>query len=203
MRQRIFRQAGASVRQQYLTIQGGNTLNPGSVAGIKKRSTLLAATATNRDPGIRATAGAITISGGAITAVAVGTAGTVYDDTSSPLACTVSGDGSGASVTATISGGAVTGFNVVAGGSGYTTATIAVPVPNGVPAGLPWEDGLGYGLLTDTAGNQSRVLILLDPRSVLQEAAPAGTVLNLATIATIDITDDLPATETVQIPWMV
>lgn len=48
------------------------------------------------------------------------------DYTSDDVLVTITGDGTGAEATAIISGGAVTGFNIDAKGTGYTNATISI-----------------------------------------------------------------------------
>lgn len=81
--------------------------------------------ATPQSPAIQATAHA-TITSNAVFAVVLDTAGQCY-----PVAptVTVTGDGTGASYTANVSGGAVTSFNKISGGTGYTTATITLSAP--------------------------------------------------------------------------
>ncbi len=74
---------------------------------------------TLQTQGTKATAIA-TVSAGAVTSIAVGTAGTNY--TVAPTVVLSGGGGSGATATATISGGAVTSITVTAGGTGYTTS---------------------------------------------------------------------------------
>ena len=74
---------------------------------------------TLQTQGTKATAIA-TVSAGAVTSIAVGTAGTNY--TVAPTVVLSGGGGSGATATATISGGAVTSITVTASGTGYTTS---------------------------------------------------------------------------------
>ena len=70
-----------------------------------------------------AAAGTVSLSGGAITAIAVSAGGTGYQG----AIAVVTGTGSGAIGTVQCSGGAVTGFTVVQGGSGYTgTPTVTI-----------------------------------------------------------------------------
>ena len=64
-----------------------------------------------------------TISGGAITAVVVGTAGSGY---LFPPTVTITGDGTGARAAASISGGTVSAITVYESGTGYTTATVTI-----------------------------------------------------------------------------
>ena len=70
--------------------------------------------------------GAVTCVAGAVTAVALGTAGANYSTTTTRVL--IVGDGTGASVTITGVGGGgdITGYTVGAGGTGYTTATAYV-----------------------------------------------------------------------------
>lgn len=70
-------------------------------------------------------AGAVTISGGAITAVAAPTAGGSGYPVNARFAVGVTGDGVGAEVLAyTNASGVVTSYSVINGGSGYTSAGI-------------------------------------------------------------------------------
>lgn len=64
--------------------------------------------------------GTATLSGDAVTSIAVGAGGTGY--TSAPAVTLTGGGGTGATATATVSGGAITGFTVTNGGTGYTSA---------------------------------------------------------------------------------
>ena len=66
--------------------------------------------------------GAVTIGAGAITDIAVTAGGSNYKN---PRVI-ITGDGTGATATATIAGNSVSAFVVTAGGSGYTTATVYV-----------------------------------------------------------------------------
>ena len=168
---------GAGWSPAVLTVLGGNDLTGGGV-GIKKAAGRVdPADITGKDPGVRASVGAVTVSAGAVTAVAApadaGTnRGTVYDSTQVGASCVVAGGGgTGCVVTiASVSGGKVTGYAVTNGGSGYTSApTITPPHPTGTPIGLPWVDGLGYGTLNDG----QRVLIVLDERSPIPTALPS------------------------------
>lgn len=72
--------------------------------------------------GAGAQAGAITFASGAITAIAVAAGGTGY---TAPRVL-ITGDGAGATATATVAGGVVTAITVTAGGAGYTVATVHV-----------------------------------------------------------------------------
>lgn len=68
--------------------------------------------------------GSVTVSAGAVTAIAVSAGGTNYNTNSTRVL--IVGDGTGAAATATISSGVITGFTVTAGGTGYTSATAFV-----------------------------------------------------------------------------
>ncbi len=71
-----------------------------------------------------------TISGGAVTAIAVNTGGENY--TIAPTVTITGGGGTGATATAAVSGGAVTTITVGAGGTGYTSApTITITDASG------------------------------------------------------------------------
>jgi hypothetical protein len=81
-----------------------------------------------QEPIKRAAVGAVTLTGDAVSAIALDSGGTAYY--SSP-AVTISGDGSSATATAQVNAaGNITGFTITAGGSGYSTASAAVPIPD-------------------------------------------------------------------------
>lgn len=91
-----------------------------------------------------ATLGTVTLSSGAVSAIAVTDGGEGY---SSAPAVTITGDGTGATATAVLTGGRVTSITVSAGGSGYSgtvTATVAAPAtyPAFLVGGQPFY--LGY-----------------------------------------------------------
>jgi hypothetical protein len=163
-----------------ILVLGGNELPPGGGPGVLRAAAVVTdirlSTAPDvyPDPGKQAIAGARTISGGVLTAVAAptsGNGGSAYDDAATKICIVSGGGGSGAVVHANSTAGVVTSFTVVNGGSGYTSApAVSVPYPTGIPAGLPWPDGVGYGKLS---GGQ-RVLILHDPRAAVQSALIAG-----------------------------
>lgn len=76
-------------------------------------------------PGSAASPGSVTVTGGKVTAVALGTAGSGYQQ--APFVVITAGStGTGAIVQANISGGAVASYTVIDGGYGYATATAAV-----------------------------------------------------------------------------
>merc|ERR1711988_860947 len=69
-------------------------------------------------------AGTVTVTGGAVTAVAVTTGGSGFIPGYTDI--TISGDGSGATATATVdANGAITAITVVGGGTTFTAATVA------------------------------------------------------------------------------
>lgn len=74
--------------------------------------------------GAGALPGNVTVSAGAVTAIAVSAGGSNYSTNSTRVL--IVGDGTGAAATATISSGVITGFTVTAGGTGYTSATAFV-----------------------------------------------------------------------------
>jgi hypothetical protein len=77
----------------------------------------------------------LTVSGGTITACAVGAGGSGY--VTAPTMTVMGGGGSSATVTATISGGAINGCAVTGAGSGYTAATYTTS-GNGGYGGAGW-----------------------------------------------------------------
>jgi hypothetical protein len=91
---------------------------------------ILAILAANANAGAGGVAATVSVSDGAITAIAVSAGGSGYN--SAPTIFLLdSGGGTGAVATATVSGGAVTGVSVTDGGSGYTaSSTRVVIVPN-------------------------------------------------------------------------
>lgn len=82
----------------------------------------------------QATAGTITFSGTGVATIPLAGGGTypagMYPAGGAGPACLITGNGSGATCTTTMNGGgtAVASFNVGAAGTGYTSATAAVPV---------------------------------------------------------------------------
>lgn len=68
----------------------------------------------------------VTVTTGAVTAIAVVTGGTGYPDGELPVVITDDSTGINATATATVSGGIITGVVVDNGGTGYTTATALV-----------------------------------------------------------------------------
>lgn len=73
-------------------------------------------------PGVTASGWTITRSGNAVSAVSAPTiGGTNYGGTVAPIFTFSGGGGSGASATPVVSGGAVTGFTSIVGGTGYTS----------------------------------------------------------------------------------
>lgn len=160
---------GSAAGISTIKVEGGNTLvSSPAIYGVERSASnpLMLNTANNYDPGTQAVLGSVTISSGAVTAVAITSGGTVYEVGQT---VTITGDGTGATAEVqTVSGtGAITAINVTAGGSGYTAATATVGAPTGDPSGTPWPDGIGYGTLTNSAGVQSRVRIVHDARSAL------------------------------------
>jgi uncharacterized repeat protein (TIGR01451 family)/fimbrial isopeptide formation D2 family protein len=90
--------------------------------------------------GTGGTSATATISGGAVTAIAVNTGGSGY--TSAPQVYILGGGGSGATATATITGGAVTGFTITSGGKGYTSApSISFSGGGGSPSAVATVSG--------------------------------------------------------------
>lgn len=167
-----------------LRILGGNELDTLITYGVKKVTSTLSITALGLDPGYQASFGAPTISAGAITAVPTPTgknAGSVYSDGTYTL--TVTGNGSGANITATVSGGKVTSTTIINGGTGYTSATLSMVRPNGIASGIPWPDGLGYGEWTNDGVNWTRVIVVHDARSPIWYALVSGDTCIAPTLA--------------------
>lgn len=102
-----------------------------------------------------AVAGTVTISGGAITAIAVANGGSGY--TSPPVVTITKGGGTGATATAVLTGGVVTGFTIDNGGSSYTNTTF----PNG-PTMQPGDPITVYAeLVSGVLGDYGRVDLVM------------------------------------------
>jgi hypothetical protein len=113
----------AGVIQSFTVINGGSGY--GSVASAVS-VTLVGTYAT------AAVVGAVTLSGGAITAIALTSGGTGYVNpiVLGQVGCIVTSSigGTGAVVVPTVAGGILTAFVVLAGGTGYTAATTTITV---------------------------------------------------------------------------
>lgn len=72
------------------------------------------------------------LTGGALTGITPGATGAGY--AGSVASVTVNGDGIGASVQASVSGGRVSSYTILSPGSGYTSMTLTVSAPNGTQA---------------------------------------------------------------------
>jgi len=97
------------------------------------------------DVGIPPTVGAA----GALAALAVTNAGSGY--TTAPTVAITGGGGTGATATATVSGGSVTGFNITNAGTGYTSApTVALTggAGTGATATALVNDNIDFNLPT-------------------------------------------------------
>lgn len=107
------------------------------------------------DVGSGAIAGAVTITTGAVSAIAISAAGSGYSST--PPKVIIRGDGSGALATAVLTTGAVTSVTIGAGGSGYTQAQAVFVGGNtvfGYPvATLVYHGAINRGNLIDDAGS--------------------------------------------------
>lgn len=83
---------------------------------------------------VAAVLGAVTVSGGAVTDIAITSGGSGYQ--SLPI-ITISGDGTGATATPVLTAGVVTGITITAGGSGYTAATATISASGRGGADIP------------------------------------------------------------------
>jgi len=106
------------------------------------------------DGGSTGATGEASISGGAVTGVAVLTGGTLYQ--SVPLVAFSGGGGSGASATAVVAGGIVTGVTMVSGGTGYATApVVTIGGVRRMISGYVQRDGSNGTTNLSSAGRQT------------------------------------------------
>jgi len=114
-------------------------------------------------PAWGATAGAVTVVAGVITAIAAGLPGQGYQSASATEIIVTDSAGSGAVVTAVIQNGKITGFTVGAGGAGYVSPVITIQggagdesdiskVTNGDITGALFD--AGYNVNEDLFGTQ-------------------------------------------------
>jgi len=137
-----------------------------------------------------ASAGTITVSGGAITGITVANGGAGYQ--TAPTILISGGVGTGATATATISGGVVTGFTITNGGSGYTTNTgIGVTfIGGGIGTASPDSDS---GFECDSDDQQSNNMPKAHPviynATIIGNGKSVGSSDNKA-LAGIDMKED-------------
>lgn len=115
-----------AVQNVYYVSKSGNDANDGKSLD-KSKLTIKSAVEATKEMVAQGTAIVDPISG-ALTYVYVSNGGSGYELPLVPRV-TVFGDGTGAEISAIISGGSVTGFNVINPGSGYTYADIYVEPP--------------------------------------------------------------------------
>lgn len=102
--------------------KNGTAFDTPCVKNVMERCVVFAQGDITTAQGANAEAGSVTITGDAITAIAVSAGGSGYSSSNLPE-IVIEGDGTGATATAVVTGDAVTGITVNSGGSGYTTAT--------------------------------------------------------------------------------
>src|SRR6185312_971847 len=102
-----------------ITFKGGTGYTSAPVVTISDPN--VTATATSQINAALGTVSSIVLSGG-VSALNVIAGGTGYSSTSPPSVTISGGGGTGATATATVVGGAVTGFTITNAGSGYTAA---------------------------------------------------------------------------------
>ena len=145
-------------------------------------------TAPDEAGGVQATAH-VTISGGAITAVAVASGGSGY--TVAPtITITAPSGGAGATFTVTLSGGAVTAITVADGGSGYKGTVTAA-----------FTGGNGTGALAGavTLGGSTISSIAIDNAGTGYATAPTVTIAPPPSGTTATVTVGAPALAGVKI----
>jgi phage tail sheath protein FI len=130
-------------------------------AGVGYVSTAAAPAVTISAPditgGIQATA-TVTLSGGAITAIAVGNGGSGYSVAPTVVVAAPATGGTQATATATVSGGVITAFTITSGGTGYkTTPTVTITPVSGGTLGAAGAVTIGTSTITSitigTAGS--------------------------------------------------
>lgn len=120
--------------------------------------------------------GAVTVVNGAVTAIALGTAGSGY--TTAPVVTITGGGGMGARAHATVAAGAITGYIVDSGGVGYTTAPTAT-VAGGAPITLDSTTGVSgiYQQIVAARTLQSNANVPLEGRWLVVDPATTGLLL--------------------------
>jgi phage tail sheath protein FI len=116
-------------------LQSINITNAGSGYSSTAAAPAVSISTPDVQGGIQATATA-TISGGAITAIAVSAGGSGYTTANVTITPAAGDTGSGATATATISGGAITTIVIDSGGSGYKVAPIVTISGDGANAAV-------------------------------------------------------------------
>ena len=100
------------------------------------------------------------VNAGAIVAAAIDTAGSTYTD--GTYNAVITGDGEGAKVSVTVASGAVSAISVVEQGTGYTSATLALPTAAGT--------GSGTAAISATVGTVRKAIALVRGPVILSEA---------------------------------
>ncbi len=125
-----------------------------------------------------AAAGAVTVADGAVTAVAVSSAGSGYSE--APAVTLTGGGGTGAEATAVLTDGEVTSIKVTAGGTGYTsapTATIAAPSDATMDVAVQIsQDGTNWDTLEEFPGIDLGLLSQRTPFLVRAKPAFSNTL---------------------------
>ena len=134
--------------------------------------------------GIQATA-TCTISGGAITAIAVSAGGTGYTTAPTITIGAPGGTGTTATATATVSGGVITAFTITSGGTGYkATPTVTITPVSGGTGGVAGAVTIATSTVTSIAIVNAGSGYSTAP-TVTIVAPPSGTTaLATATITT-------------------
>lgn len=98
------------------------------------------------------------VNAGAIVAAAIDTAGSTYTD--GTYNAVITGNGEGAKISVTVASGAVSAISVVEQGTGYTSATLA----------LPTAAGSGTAAISATVGTVRKAIALVRGPVILSEA---------------------------------
>jgi hypothetical protein len=168
---------GGAGARAYCTLTAGvvtaiTVSNVGS--GYTSQPTVTIVPAGN-DRGRQATT-LVTMSAGAVASIAVGLGGQGYNNP--PTISFVGGGGSGASFTAAVSGGAVTTFTQVSGGSGYSMGAAATNLAaiNNALAANKWVSLLTPGtfLVNGTVNIPSGCRLTLGPFTKIQLAGSSS-----------------------------
>lgn len=115
-------------------------------------------------PAWGATAGAVTVVAGVITAIAAGAPGRGYESAAKTVVAAIENGGAGAVITPVVANGQITGFVVTNGGTGYSKPTIDISGGAGDDTNLSFvTNGDIMGALFDAGYNVNEDLFSTQP----------------------------------------